>query len=46
MLNAMKKPWHAWIQSPEHDSTHGFKTVRLVSYRCLAEQSANSRAIP
>jgi hypothetical protein len=35
MLIAMKKRAGACIRSSEHDPTHGFKTVRLVSYRYL-----------
>jgi hypothetical protein len=33
MLNIMKKAGRAGVRSPEHDSTHGLRTVRLFSYR-------------
>jgi len=46
MLIAMKKRRSARIRSPEHDPTHGFKTVRLISYRYLAEQTPNHARIP
>jgi len=33
MLNIMKKAGRAGVRSPEHDSTHGLRTVRLFSDR-------------
>jgi hypothetical protein len=35
MLNTMKLPVSPGIRSPEHDATHGLRTVRLFSYRRL-----------
>src|ERR1700691_1827072 len=32
MLNTMKLPVSPGIRSPEHDATHGLRTVRLFSY--------------
>jgi hypothetical protein len=42
MLTVMKNLRRACARSPEHDTTHGFNIVRLVSYRRPAQQTASA----